>query len=288
MVFNWLMIFEMKMDIYRYLRCAAVAIAAMFASTDAMAEGDATFRWFEYCPGVERQVVVRSGDSQSRRAVRKKKGRRNRTRVSEMRPDVRVERVAPTNCFTDSFASHELSERWSHINEPDDDNYRLTPDGLTLTPTYVNLSNTHYSPTAIFLDTAEGPFVAACQVDYTPSTPHDFAGMALYADAGSTITFGRTIVNGRQAVVVRSLRDGYVTTAYQPLQDYETGYTLWLRMKSYDGEVSFFYSTNHGATWTPVANNLPLPGEAASQAGKEEASPEPRFLLGLYTSTFGN
>lgn len=219
MVFNWLMIFEMKMDIYRYLRYAAVTIAAMFVSTDAMAEGDATFRWFEYCPGVERQVVVRSGDSQSRRATRKKKGRRNRTRVSEMRPDVRVERVAPTNCFTDSFASHELSERWSHINEPDDDNYRITPDGLTLSPTYVNLSNTHYSPTAIFLDTAEGPFVAACQVDYTPSTPHDFAGMALYADAGSTITFGRTIVNGRQAVVVRSLRDGYVTTAYQPQKD---------------------------------------------------------------------
>ena len=42
----------MKMDIYRYLRYAAVTIAAMFVSTDAMAEGDATFRWFEYCPGV--------------------------------------------------------------------------------------------------------------------------------------------------------------------------------------------------------------------------------------------
>lgn len=279
----------MKMDIYRYLRYAAVAMAAIAVGQDALAEGDATFRWFEYCPGVERQVVVRSDDSQGRRSARKRrKGRRNRSRVSEMRPDVKVERVAPTSCFTDSFAAPEINERWSHINDPDDDNYRITPDGLTLTPTYVNLSNTHYSPTAIFLDTADGPFVAACQVAYTPSTPHDFAGMALYADAGSTITFGRTIVNGRQAVVVRSLRDGVATTAYQPLQDYETGYTLWLRLKSYDGEVSFFYSTNHGATWTPVANNLPLPGEPASDAGKENPAPEPRFLLGLYTSTFGN
>lgn len=198
------------------------------------ATNSATFRWFEYVPATSRGV-------------------------------------AKSNvCMVDSFAAAEIGPQWTHINDPEPDNYVVTPDGLALTPTYVNLTSLRYSPTAVFLDSIAQPFLAATSLRYTPVTEHDFAGIALYTDASATIIFGKSIVNGHPAVVVRRRAGGRTETAFQPLQQFEWGRPVWLRVKAYSDEVSFFYSTNNGSTWTPVANNIPLP---------------PDTILGLYTTT---
>lgn len=211
----------------------------------AEAAGDAVFRWFKYCPGVERLVKA------PRRGKRAK--------------------VQQPVCTTDSFSSAQLADCWLYLNGPDSENYRLMPEGLRLTPTYVNLANMYYSPTAIFTEPADSSFIASCEVDFMPLTHHDFAGMALYADAGTTIVCGRAMVNGHQAVVVRYRHDGQAETAFQPLQEYELARPVWLRLKCHGGECSFFYSTNRGVTWIPVANNL--------------AFPQQEIMLGLYTTT---
>ena len=210
----------------------------------------ATFRWFEYCPGIEKTVM---------------------TKVRKGKKTMRVPKVEHVTCLTDSFLDVDLNERWSTLGEPDDANFTLSPNGLQLRPTYVNLANTHFSPSAIFIDPTEGAFIAATEVSFRPQARRDFAGMALYGNSESTIIFGRAIVNGHQAVMVRQRIDGRAETAYQPLQDYEISRPVWLRMKSYANEVSFFYSTNRGRTWTPIANNLPLPTSS-------------EMLLGLYST----
>lgn len=216
---------------------AVFPLAVMMMVTIALqafgATNSATFRWFEYVPATARGV-------------------------------------AKSNvCMVDSFASAEIGPQWTHINDPEPENYIITSDGLTLTPTYVNLTSLRYSPTAVFLDSIAQPFLAATSLRYTPVTEHDFAGMALYTDAADTIIFGKTIVNGHPAVVVRRRANGRTETAFQPLQQFEWGRPVWLRVKAYSDEVSFFYSTNNGSTWTPVANNIPLP---------------PDTILGLYTT----
>ena len=220
----------------RYGVLPALVSVMLPAMADA-ATNAATFKWFEYVPATARNA------------------REGRT-VGE--------------CMVDSFAAPEIGPQWVHLNDPDPDNYAITKDGLTLTPTYTNLTSLNYSPTALFLDSIAQPFLAATSVRYTPVTEHDFAGMAIYSDASSTIIFGKAIVNGHPSVVVRRRADGRIETAFQPLQKFEWGKAVWLRIKAYGNEVSFFYSTNHGTTWTPVANNLPLPPDA---------------ILGLYTTT---
>lgn len=99
---------------------AVVPLAVMMMVTIALqafgATNRATFRWFEYVPATARGV-------------------------------------AKSNvCMVDSFASAEIGPQWTHINDPEPENYVITPDGLTLTPTYVNLTSLRYSPTAVFLD----------------------------------------------------------------------------------------------------------------------------------------
>lgn len=216
---------------------AMVRVAMMMFFLALQAHGatnSATFRWFEYVPATSRGV-------------------------------------AKSNvCMVDSFAAAEIGPQWTHINDPEPDNYVVTPDGLALTPTYVNLTSLRYSPTAVFLDSIAQPFLAATSLRYTPVTEHDFAGIALYTDASATIIFGKSIVNGHPAVVVRRRAGDRTETAFQPLQQFEWGRPVWLRVKAYSDEVSFFYSTNNGSTWTPVANNIPLP---------------PDTILGLYTTT---
>jgi len=212
------------------------AVSSAMPQTVCAAGNDATFNWFEYT-----QAVSRSTRGAKTQGV----------------------------CLVDSFASAEIGPQWTYLNEPELDNYAVTKNGLKLTPTYTNLTSLHFSPTALFLDSIAQPFLAATSLRYTPVTEHDFAGMALYSDASTAIIFGKAVVNGRPAVVVRSRADGRAETAFQPLQKFEWGRPVWLRIKAHNGEVSFFYSTNDGVTWTPVANHLPLPADA---------------ILGLYTT----
>ncbi len=91
---------------------AVVPLAVMMMVTLALqafgATNIATFRWFEYVPATARGV-------------------------------------AKSNvCMVDSFASAEIGPQWTHINDPEPENYVITPDGLTLTPTYVNLTSLRY------------------------------------------------------------------------------------------------------------------------------------------------
>lgn len=241
----------------RLLRLIVMCLATVVSVPDAFGTGDAVFHWFEYCGGREQPA---------------KHGGRGK----------RVAAVQPTTCVTDSFATAELDERWIHLNEPDDGNYRPGMFGLQLTPTYYNLTHMDFSPTAIFMEPDNETFRATCSVSYTPSASYEFAGMALYGDAGNTIVFGRSMVNGHQAVVVRHRHDGKIEKAYQPLQKHEWGAPVWLRVKVGYGECSFFYSTNRGVTWIPVANNLPVPGYKPDTDKDDGESP---MMVGLYTTT---
>lgn len=74
----------------------AVMMMVIIALQAFGATNSATFRWFEYVPANARGV-------------------------------------AKSNvCMVDSFAAAEIGPQWTHINDPEPENYMITPDGLRL------------------------------------------------------------------------------------------------------------------------------------------------------------
>jgi alpha-N-arabinofuranosidase len=103
--------------------------------------------------------------------------------------------------YTDKFNGDQLNMRWIFLRNPKKGFYSIGADGLTIHALPVNISE-HKSLSAIFCRQQHTTFTAETQLDFTPQTAKDLAGMALLQNEEYNFVFGKTLLNGKVSIVL--------------------------------------------------------------------------------------
>ena len=161
--------------------------------------------------------------------------------------------------YTDKFDSPSLDTRWMFLRNPS--RFYETGNGLTIHPLPVNISQRE-SLSAIFCRQQHTNFIAETTLDFSPATGNDLAGLALLQNEDFNFVFGKTILNGKPAVVLtRSERVQVVIgSAY-----IDNAKPLKLKIEGDGRYYSFYYSTD--GSWQPLSCGVDAINLSTSRSG---------------------
>ncbi len=104
--------------------------------------------------------------------------------------------------YTDCFDADTLSWRWMTLRNHDTDFYSTGPAGLTIQPSAVSLCD-RKPVNALFCRQQHTCFRSETTLAaYVPHTAHDLAGLVLLQNEQNHFVIGKTIIDGRTAVVL--------------------------------------------------------------------------------------
>jgi len=110
--------------------------------------------------------------------------------------------------FTDRFDTPKLDLRWIFLRNPKMQNYDWSGEGISLTPTAVNLTALD-SPSALFYRQKHTSFTAETEVAFTPSREQDLAGLAVFQNDEHHYVLGKTLQGGRPAITLTRVEGGH-------------------------------------------------------------------------------
>lgn len=101
--------------------------------------------------------------------------------------------------YTDNFTSTKPDFQWLFINNPDMKNYKFG-NGLDLTPVAYDLSD-KAQPTALLFRQKNTSFTVETSLTFAPENT-SIAGLALMQNEKNNVVVGKTLVSGKQSVVI--------------------------------------------------------------------------------------
>ena len=181
--------------------------------------------------------------------------------------------------YTDKFTGSEPDMRWMYLRNPDLSLYK-TGDGLEITPSDANISE-RKALSALFCRQQHNTFTAETELDYMPNSGSDFAGFVLLQNEEYNFTFGKTIVNGKTAIVLTRAEKASMTLSTAFLTDEEASKPIRLKIEG-DGRYYDFYFATEGGDWQLVCK-----GADAINLSTHESGGFIGVCIGLY-ATKGN
>lgn len=125
---------------------------------------------------------------------------------NNLKQDNSTEKFSGNFAWTADFSKEKLSDRFIFIRTPRSKWYTLKDNKLELEPRAISIDSTS-NPSFIGFRQQHQCFVVKSELQFTPNGEHDFAGLVCHQNEKHYIALGKTIVNGKQAIVVEK-RDG--------------------------------------------------------------------------------
>lgn len=167
--------------------------------------------------------------------------------------------------YRDDFNGDKLNLRWMFLRNPQDNFYTLGNDGLTIKASQHNISQRE-SPSAIFCRQQNTAFSAETQVSFTPSSEKELAGVVMFQNEQYNFVFGRTVLNGKQALVLRRTERTSSLLGSVLLSDRESSQPIKLKVEGNGRYYSFFYAIGNGE-WNVLARGADGINLSTSRAG---------------------
>ncbi|MDE6135940.1 MAG: glycoside hydrolase family 43 protein [Muribaculaceae bacterium] len=163
-------------------------------------------------------------------------------------PQVPVDKPSGRIDFT---RTRRLGHEWVYLRNPHINNYRLDPQGLTLTATPIGLDDSG-SPTWTGIRQTQHVFDATTTLCLDPAAPAGTrAGITVYMDGGSHYDAAvESLGDGHQQAVC-TLRLNAITHSFEPV-GVRAGSKVTLRVEGEDDMYAFSVSTDGGRTWKPL------------------------------------
>ena len=160
-------------------------------------------------------------------------------------PEVPVDKAPARIDFT---RTRRLGHQWVYLRNPHIDNYRLDPQGLTLTATPVGLDDSG-SPTWTGIRQTQHVFEATTTLALDAKAPAGTqAGITVYMEGGSHYDAAvESLGDGRQQAVC-TLRLNAITHRFEPVA-VRAGSKVMLRVAGEEDMYAFSVSTDGGRTW---------------------------------------
>lgn len=152
--------------------------------------------------------------------------------------------------YTDDFSNSTLNPRWLFMRNPSEKTaYTLGADGLILHPSMGSVYKTKpYS--ALFCRQQHQCFTAKTQLTFRPTSPKHFAGMVLFQDETHNIVFGKTLLGGKPALIVKRAEKETTMIASCFLPDNDSA--IHLKAEANGRYYSFYYAIGDSHTWHPL------------------------------------
>lgn len=177
--------------------------------------------------------------------------------------------------YTDRFDTPQLHQRWMFLRNPTAPFYTLGTKGLTIRPLPYNIGQRE-SLSAVFCRQQHTCFEAETEVVFTPQSAKDLAGMTLLQNEEFNFVLGKTMLDGRPAVVLtRSERSTAVIASAFLTGDAP----LRLQITGNGRYYSFRYATGNGP-WQTLATGVDAVNLSTSRSGGFIGA-----CIGLYATT---
>lgn len=143
--------------------------------------------------------------------------------------------------YTDRFDSPRIDPRWMILRNPEGHFYE-SGQGLQLTAKSVNITEKG-NPAALFARQQHENFTAETEVNFTPSSAKELAGMVLLQKETHHFVFGHTLLGGKPAVTLVRAEGSrpMIASAYVP-----SGQPLRLKVEGHGRYYDFFYAVGQG------------------------------------------
>lgn len=165
--------------------------------------------------------------------------------------------------YMDLFEGETLDPRWIFFRNAPENPYTLTEQGLVLHPAPGTV-NTREPLSAVFVRQQHPDFIVETEVDFSPATPEQTAGLALTQSEKHNITFCKTLIADRPSLALHRTEWSPLLIASTTLP--EDG-PVRLKVAGTGRYYSFFYQLPGEEKWTPVATGVDASNLSTAKAG---------------------
>ena len=166
--------------------------------------------------------------------------------------------------YTDRFDGANLNSRWMYLRNPPEKACELTPEGLVLHPAAGNILQTK-PLSAVFCRQQHACFSVETQLDFRATSARRLAGLTLFQSEDHFFVFGKTLLNGAPAVVLKRAEGSQVIIGSCALSSNEA--PLRLKVTCQGRYLSFYYAEGDATEWQPLAIGVDGANLSTAHAG---------------------
>lgn len=166
--------------------------------------------------------------------------------------------------YTDRFDSDKLDMRWMLLRNMEKPFYKIN-NGLEITPLPVNISQRE-SLSAVFSRQQHTTFSAETSLTFTPSSDKDFAGFALLQNEDYNFTFGKTMLDGKPAIVVTRSEKVTMPLGSLVIAPEQMNQPVRLKIEG-DGGLYNFYAAIGNGEWQLIVRGADASNLTTNKSG---------------------
>ena len=196
------------------------------------------------------------------------------------KPNLKTDEQRPTGnrTYTDLFNESSLDKEWMFLRNPKRECYHLTKQGITIDAQPANIYQKE-SISAIFRRQQHTRFTATTEVNFTPHSEKDLAGMVALQNEAYNFVFGKTILNGRPSLVLSRTEKEKAVIGTVILNEEEADLPIQLRIAGDGKYYTFYYRTDSGE-WHTLAQGIDASNLSTHKAGGFIGT-----MIGLYVTS---
>ncbi|MBM6993924.1 MAG: glycoside hydrolase family 43 protein [Prevotella sp.] len=163
--------------------------------------------------------------------------------------------------YTDRFDGDKLNERWIFLRNPSAF-WSLGQQGLTINALPVNISERE-SLSAVWVRQQHTTFTAETEVHFSPASDKQLAGFSLLQNEDFNFVFGKTMLDGKPALVLYRSEKGRSMIASAFVSDKP----LRLKIEGDGRYYSFFYQVDGTDSWQLLARGVDAVNLSTNRSG---------------------
>ncbi len=163
--------------------------------------------------------------------------------------------------YIDRFDSEKLDDRWIFLRNPETERYQWGNGSLTIKPAKADISQ-RLPLSALFCRQQHTAFSAETEVDFSPKTEKDIAGLALLQNEDFNFVMGKTLLDGKPAITLTRAERQRTLCGSAFIDGSKS---VKLKIEGDGRYYSFYYS--QGGEWKTLAAGVDAVNLSTSRSG---------------------
>lgn len=180
--------------------------------------------------------------------------------------------------YTDRFEGNTPDMQWIYLRNPQPDFYSLAGKRITIKALPVNITEKE-SPAAIFRRQQHTSFTTETEVSFTPQSEKDLAGMVLLQNEEYNFVFGKTVLNGKPAIILSRSEKNTAVIGSAVLTKEQAAQPIKLKISGCGRYYSFYYGVGDDE-WYTIATGVDAANLSTDRAGGFTGN-----VIGLYATS---